>query len=214
MDSSKKRLIVVVGLLFAVLVIIAIVISLATRQEEIKTGIKFVIVPDSVTVKTGERSLKVDDEKTVAFEPGNYTVAFSTNHFKDLTKTVVVKSNEVTPVYVLLVASDDQGKEILKEARYSSRIERIAGFEVTAGATELTNKYPFVDKLPVTGKYYYMYACIVNTETKEYGVCVKLALQGDYYKNLALDALTKLGIDTKSVQVQFQPANTTSTGKD
>jgi len=204
MDQSRKRLVIVAIAAFIVLVTIIVIATIVSLPKEVKTGIRFVIVPDKVTVKTGDRSFSVTDEKQIAFEPGSYTLTFSSDHFSDSEKKVTVKEGELTPVYVLLKASDDTGAAILKEDKYRSRIERIAGFEVNAGAIELTNKYPFIDKLPITGKYYYIYPCVVNTETKEYGACVKLALQGDFYKNQALDALRNIDIDPDTITVQFQ----------
>jgi len=204
MDQSRRKIVIISALVILVLIVIVIITAILVKPQKVKTGIKFVIVPDSVTVKTKDQSFKINYEQIRTFTPGEYKFIFSSPHFVDTEKSVTVKENEITPLYVLLKAGDETGDAILKEAKYQPRIERIGGFEVTAGAAELTSKYPFIDKLPITGKYYYIYPCVVNPDTKEYGACVKLALQGEFYRNQALDALRQKDIDPSTIPVQFQ----------
>lgn len=202
--EPQRRLLILAAIGFVVVSILIIVLAIILAPKPVATGVKFIVVPDEIQIVAGEKRFKVNFDSTIAFEPGEYTLKLSREHFKEQEEKVIVKEGEVTSLYMQLEASDETGMKILKEEKYLSRIERIAGFKVTSGAEKLTKEYPFINKLPITGKYYYIFPCIVNKETKEYGACVKLALEGDFYKEQALQALRDKDIDPATITVQFQ----------
>jgi len=204
MEPYQKKLVLIVGIFFGLIAVVSIIIAIVSNPPEVKTGVRFVVAPDEIVVTGGEKDLKVIYDQVVTFKPGEYTLTLKRDNFKETTKKVTVKEGEVSQLYALLEASNEAGEKTLKEEIYRSRIERISGFNVTEGGAELSKKYPFIDKLPLTGKFYYAFPCIINAQEKEYGVCIKLALQEDFYKNQALDALRTAGIDPTTVFIEYR----------
>lgn len=204
MESRQRKFIAIIVGSFIVFAAVVTVISILLAPKEIKTGIQFITVPDAITVKGGALPLVVNYDTVAEFQPGEYELEFSATHFAPYTEKVTVKEGEISPVYVLLEAVDDTGNAILKEDKYGIRIERISGYRVSSGGASLGKEYPFINKLPIIGKYFYAYPCVVDEESKEYGVCIKLALEGDIYKEQALTALREKDIDPSTITILYK----------
>ena len=114
----------------------------------------------------------------------------------------VVKEGKITQLYLALEPSDDIGRRLMEGAIIRSHAERIAGQQVKVGAEELNKKYTFVDKLPITQKYFSINPCIVD-DKKTIGICIDMAIDTTTRRAEAMQALIDADIDAAKWVVRY-----------
>lgn len=199
---NKKALVITI---IVILFLIPLGIWGFLQLTKVTTGIQFIVVPDHITAKIDSKTYTVNYESIVGVKPGNYTIYLSADGFAPTTTTVTVTKDRITQVYAALTPETDTAKALLDTDVMRSRLERIAGHEVSQGAKQLSDKYPFINKLPITTMYYTINPCSIidANNQKSTGICINLAIDNDYYRQQALDALKQKGIDTTNVTVRF-----------
>ena len=203
---SQRMKIIIAAALVGLVVIVAIVIASIVNRPP-STGVKFIVAPDDIVVESGDRRVVVNYESVVAFTPGTYELVLSREYFETTTITVEVKEGEVTPLYLAMDPSDEQGVLILQATNMRFRLERIAGFEVSSGGEEISNEYSFVDKLPITGKFFTINPCILEKSSEDtVGICIDLPIDKPFYRTQALDALKAADIDASQWTIIYNNA--------
>lgn len=191
-----QRVKAIIATAFAIVIIIIVVVVAAIVNRPPSTGVRFIVVPDDITVVTGERRMVVDYESIVAFIPGTYELTLSRDYFESTTATVEVKEGEVTSLYLGMEPNGEQGELILGSTKMGLRLERIGGFNVRSGGEKLSNKYSFIDKLPITGKFFTINPCVLEESSRDsIGICIDLPIDNPFYRSQALDALKAAGVD-------------------
>ena len=194
MTNNRKILLAVVGL---VLLIVAIVVISLIINRKPSTGIEFIVVPDSATAVMNGKKVIVNYESVVKTETGTITVELSKDGFESNTETVEVKEGSVTPLYVYLKPISDAAKKEVEPVVMQQRIERIGGHFVTKSTDEMSEKYPFINKLPIVDKYFTVTPCsVVPTDLNVMGMCVTLAIDTQFYRDEAIKAIQAKGIDS------------------
>lgn len=65
-------------------------------------------------------------------------------------------------------------------------------------------EYPWIDKLPINGDYFYAYPCTPQGTDTSLDVCVILYRDDATVRDEAVSALRNAGVDTGTVVVQFE----------
>lgn len=203
--SQRMKIIIAAGLVGVVVIVAIVIASIFNRPPS--TGVEFIVAPDDIVVEGGDRRVVVDYESVVAFSPGTYELILSREHFETAYTTIEVKDGEVTPLYLAMEPSDEQGRLILQATNMRFRLERIAGFQVSSGAEEISNEYSFVDKLPITGKFFTINPCILEESSDDsIGICIDLPIDKPFYRTQALDALKAADIDVTKWTIVYNNA--------
>lgn len=171
------------------------------KLNEVKTGIEFIVVPDEITVVVNSREFRVNYESKQKFEPGEHKLEFRRDGFETKSETVLINEGEVIQVYVLLDPVTAEARDILNQAIYRPRIERISGFIVNQGAKEFEQEYPFLNNLPITDKYFSIKTC--TDESGELKICAYMVINNTLQRNRAKNAATTAGIDIKKYPLNF-----------
>lgn len=200
-----KRPLLLIGAIVMLLLVIGVIIYAISNPQRPSTGIEFIVVPDEISVNVGDRSFNVSYESTIAFSAGTYSLTLKKEGFETITQSVEVIDKQVTSIYVGLKPLSDAAKELLSSSIMQARLERIGGHRVLQVEKAIEENYSFVNKLPITKKYFTINPCnlVVNDE-KIVAICIVLAINNDTYKDQALKALADAGIDASKWVVHFE----------
>lgn len=193
MILKDKRVTLVV---IAFVVLIGIIIGIVLLTREPSTGIKFIVVPDSITVTIDGKKKTVDYESILKTDTGPVTVELKKDGFTTKTQTVEVKEGELSSIYVYLEPISDSAKKEVSTTIMQQRITRIGGYLVSDSSKKLGEKYPFINKMPIVEKYYTLTPCSIDpVDLNVMGICVTLAIDEPVYREQALETLLANDID-------------------
>lgn len=187
-----KRILITLAV---VLLIIGTIFLITFITKKPTTGIEFIVVPDKVTAKIDGKNTSVSYESAVGTKTGTVTVELSKDGFESKSATVEVKEGSLASLYVYLNPLTDAAKKEVATTIMQQRIERIGGHMITESSKKMEEKYPFINKLPIIEKYYTITPCSVDpSDPTIIGICVNLAIDKQYYRDLALVSLSEKGI--------------------
>lgn len=198
-----KKMILLYSGAMVLLVAILSLIWIFPSLFKVNTGIQFITVPDGINVTADKKQYTVNYKDTIAINPGTYNLKLSHSDFNSVSQTVTVKKNQVTKVYIALIANNDNGNKLINTTTMESRLEEIGGYQSVNGPKQISEKYPFINKLPITKKYYIITPCSGPSGSQAFGICIKLAMDNSYIRSQAEQDLKDNNIDTSNVPVYF-----------
>ena len=172
--------------------------------------ISIVVAPSIAKVKIGDREFSSSEE--INIQPGEYAVSVSADGFETKTGQLVAKADETSNVHLYLVSSRSDTANWYDEHESDALIMgEIKSWERLKEIDALIEKEPVLGQLPLTVEYYtenhaehvkYIISFELDDSSRGFYLIMK-----DYTgegKEAALKKLSELGMDTKSLKLEYQ----------
>lgn len=196
----NKRILKIIGIIFGLLAIAALVYALIPRSSIILS-----IAPEEFTISIDGKdthTAQTGDVLTVA--PGTYKITISRDEFDPYTKTVTVKNGQTFDLLYALNPLTEEAKALLKTPKSQEIIQRIAGQKMNVEEDQMVKDYPIVEVLPITDKYFTVSSCASEkypNDSTKLAICVNLYdMQA---KSSAIDAVLQTGFDLNDYETRF-----------
>lgn len=187
--------------IFVITICIASIILFFVNQP-IKTGVRFISIPDNIQVKGGEYNFTASYGTDIAMKPGDYTLTISKDGYTPSTTTVRVIKDTLSSICVSLEPQTDAAKkDILNTKDLLLRQEAVGGCQAEVGSKTIEDEYPFINKLPIIDKYFSATTCLDGD--KKTIICVTLLVDNEVQKQRALTTIKNKGIDIDTIKIRF-----------
>jgi len=205
--GNKSRLIIVIGV-FVILPILLWLIFSGFNQK-ISTGVSFSVTPENVKVSYNNTYKTVGFGTTIALDPGKYSFELSLDGFESIEKDIEIVEGEISRICVGLSPVNDLGREVLSnQVNLTTKSEGIFGCRGDQGSKELEEKFPFLNELPITDKYFSVLACRESGEKdSDYILCVTLVIDNEFHRQRSLNIIKSSGIDVSKTSIRYLKLN-------
>lgn len=145
----KKKKIVIIIAIIGLFLIIPIIIFTIYKENSNKSYIQFYTSPNTVNIlidNTQKKSIKNKDK--ILLPIGQHTIIVSRNGFESYTRTVTIKTNQLSSFIVILTGITDEAKKEVKNETTTEVKEAWAGQTSNDYSKDILKKYPLIQYLP------------------------------------------------------------------
>lgn len=148
--SKKQKLIALIVSAALIILVLISVITLVSRAGKIATTIQY--APYSATVTVNDK--KVKNKTTQYFEPGEYKITVTADHFETYTYTVTI-SKDYHYMVGTLTPSDDEGAVYKSNHSFEfAEVEGLVGIALNAEGAVRKKNHPILNYLPINNSLY------------------------------------------------------------
>ena len=199
LNKKQKLRIIAVLIVFVLLIIIAIVI-LISRAGKIATTVQY--APYKATVIVNGK--KVKNKSKQYFEPGEYDIEVSAEHFETYTEHVTI-SKDYTYMVGILKAADDEGEKYKMEHKIEfAEAEGLVGRALNAEGVIRKKNHPILNYLPINNA---LYSISYDYDIDNVTPIIVVKTQPVYLDDAVAKLKTLKNVDLTAYEIVFKTEN-------
>lgn len=197
-DSIFKNKAVVVGGIYALIAVAAILFFVILLILPPKGQVEVLSIPGKVTIKTNTgKTIDVNGQRPISLSPGKYTFDISAEGFSPTKRDVTIVADETFTIAFQLVPLTDAARKESEDRKYDSIREAITGDAAARGGEEVEKANPILKYLPIYDPFIGIEACSAyrsaTVKANKIGICIKV---GDATNKVDVDRAFSMLRDT------------------